>query len=94
MAVNTTNLASEFVEFLRPQTILGRIGGMTRTPFNVRITGQTSGATGYWVGQGQSKPLTRFNFNAQTLGWAKVAAAVVAIALSLLKAKQVTPPAT
>lgn len=75
--VNVQNLASEFVEFLRPQTILGRIQGLTRTPFNVRIAGQTSGATGYWVGQGQSKPLTRFNFNSQTLGWAKTAALIV-----------------
>ena len=45
-------------------------------PFNVRIAGQTSGATGYWVGQGQSKPLTRYAFNAQSLGYNKVAAII------------------
>lgn len=75
--VQPTNLATEFVEYLRPKTIIGKLTNVTRTPFNVRITGQTSGATGYWVGQGQAKPLTRFNFGAQTLGYAKGAAIVV-----------------
>jgi HK97 family phage major capsid protein/HK97 family phage prohead protease len=72
-------IVSEFIEFLRPLTILGKFGvgsipSLRRVPFNVRITGQTSGGTGYWVGQGHAKPLTRFDFNAITLYWAKVAA--------------------
>lgn len=71
--VQAQTLANEFVEFLRPQTLLGRIPGLRRVPFNVRITGQTSGATGYWVGQGQAKPLTRYGFGAQSLGYHKVA---------------------
>jgi HK97 family phage major capsid protein len=67
------------VDYLRPQTIVGKFGqgsvpSLHRVPFNVRITGQTSGGTGYWVGQGQPKPLTRFDFNAVNLGFAKVAA--------------------
>lgn len=74
--VNPTTLVSEFLEFLRPQTIIGRIPGLRRVPFNVRITGQSSGATGYWVGEGQSKPLTRYGFTATTLTWAKVAAII------------------
>ena len=75
--VDQTNLASEFVEFLRPQTIIGRIPGFRRVPFNVRITGQTSGGNGYWVGEGAPKPLTSFAFNAQTLLYTKVAAIAV-----------------
>lgn len=71
--VYAQNLVSEFTEFLRPQTIIGRIDGFTRVPFNVRITGQTSGGSGYWVGEGKAKPLTKFDFNAVTLTWAKVA---------------------
>lgn len=74
--VNPTTLVSEFLEWLRPQTIIGRIPGLRRVPFNIRITGQTSGATGYWVGEGQSKPLTRFGTTATTLTWAKVAAII------------------
>lgn len=74
--VQRTTLAGEFLEWLRPQTIIGRIPGLRRVPFNVRITGQSSGATGYWVGEGQAKPLTRYGFNATTLTWAKVAAII------------------
>lgn len=77
--VDYQNFTGDFVEFLRPQTIVGRFGtgnipSLRRIPFNVRITGQTSGGTGYWVGQGAPKPLTKFDFNATELAWAKVAA--------------------
>lgn len=71
-------LASEFIEFLRPQTIIGKFGtggipSLRRVPFNVRILGQTSGGEGYWVGQGAPKPLTSFQVAPTTLYWAKVA---------------------
>ena len=71
-------LASEFVEFLRPQTIIGKFGTggippLRAVPFNVRMGAQTSGGSGYWVGEGKPKPLTRFDFEQATLGWAKVA---------------------
>lgn len=80
--VDPTNLTSEFVEYLRPMTIIGKFGqgsipSLKRVPFNVRITGQTSGGEGYWVGQGAPKPLTSFAFNAQTLTYAKAAAIAV-----------------
>jgi HK97 family phage major capsid protein/HK97 family phage prohead protease len=80
--VYATNLASEFVEFLMPQTILGKFGtngipSLRRIPFNVRITGQTSGGTAAWVGQAKPKPLTKVNFTADSLTWAKVAAITV-----------------
>lgn len=77
--VYAQNLTSEFIEFLRPMTIVGKFGtgsipSLRRIPFNVRITGQSSGGTGYWVGQNVQKPLTKFDFSAVTLTWAKVAA--------------------
>lgn len=70
--------AGDFVEFLRPQTVLGRFGAngvpsLRRVPFNISIVGQTSGGAGYWVGEGKPKPLTKFDFNEVTLRWAKVA---------------------
>lgn len=76
--VDYQTFAGDFVEFLRPQTILGKFGvgnvpSLNRIPFNVRITGQTSGGAGYWVGEGAPKPLTKFDFNAVELRWAKVA---------------------
>lgn len=70
--------AGDFVEFLRPQTIIGRFGvgnipSLRRVPFNINIRAQTSGGSGYWVGQGAPKPLTKFDFANMYLGFAKVA---------------------
>lgn len=71
--------AADFVDFLRPQTIVGRFGqggipSLRRVPFNIRINGQTSGGSAGWVGEGKAKPLTKFDFDTVNLGWAKIAA--------------------
>jgi len=76
--VEYTNFTGDFINFLRPQTILGKFGqngipALRSIPFNVRIKGQTSGGAGYWVGEGAAKPLTKFDFNDVELRWAKVA---------------------
>jgi HK97 family phage major capsid protein len=76
------NYAGDFVEFLRPRTILGRFGSdgipsLRRIPFNVHIKGVTSGGTGYWVGEGAPKPVTSFGFNSVYHGWTKVAGIAV-----------------
>lgn len=70
--------AGDFIEFLRPQTVLGKFGtggipSLRRVPFNISVAGQTSGGAGYWVGEGAPKPLTKFDYNEVTLRWAKVA---------------------
>jgi len=70
-------LATEFVEFLRPLTILGRIPGMTQIPFNVNIAAQNSGSTAAWVGEGKAKPVTSFGFTSVNFRWAKIAAIMV-----------------
>lgn len=84
--VYAQNLAGEFIEFLRPMTILGKFGttvdgvaipSLRRVPFNVRMIGQTTGGAAYWVGQAKPKPLTKFDFAATSLAWAKVATIAV-----------------
>lgn len=77
--VDYQNFAGDFVEFLRPQTIVGQFGtgsipSLNRIPFNVRIGGQTTGGDAHWVGEGKPKPLTKFDFTATELRWAKIAA--------------------
>lgn len=77
--VEYQNFASDFVEFLRPRTIIGQFGqgsvpALNSVPFNVRIAGQTSGGNAYWVGEGAPKPLTKFDFTSTELRWNKVAA--------------------
>ncbi|RAY94564.1 phage major capsid protein [Enterobacter hormaechei subsp. steigerwaltii] len=74
--------ANDFVEFLRPQTIIGRFGqggipALRQVPFNIRIPAQTSGGSASWVGQGKAKPLTKFDFESITFSFAKVAAIAV-----------------
>lgn len=72
------NIFADFLEFLRPQTILGRFGangipGLNTIPFRVPVIAQTSGGQGYWVGEGKPKPLTKFDFSRTTLEPLKVA---------------------
>lgn len=76
--VEYNQFAGDFVEFLRPRTILGQFGqngvpALRSVPFNIHIRGQTSGGAGYWVGQGAPKPLTKMDFNDVYLGYSKVA---------------------
>lgn len=77
--VGDTNSAyADFVEFLRPQTILGKFGtdgipSLRRVPFRVPLVSQTAGGEGYWVGEGQAKPLTAFDFSRTTMEPLKVA---------------------
>jgi HK97 family phage major capsid protein len=75
--VSETNLASEFVELLRPATILGRITGIRNVPFNVRIPVQTGGSTVNWVGEAAPKPVSELVFDTITLGHDKIAGIVV-----------------
>lgn len=80
--VEYQDYAQDFVEFLRPQTIIGRFGqgnipSLRQVPFNVRIPAQTSGGSANWVGQGKAKPLTKFDFATITFGFSKVASIAV-----------------
>lgn len=71
------NLASEFIELLREATIIGRLQGFRRVPFNVTMPRQTSGSTVGWVGQAKPKPVGALAFDQVSLGMAKVAGIVV-----------------
>ncbi len=71
--VDPTNLASEFIEYLRPATIIGKLN-LRNVPFNIRVIEQTNGGNGFWVGEGRPKPLTAFGFAPILLAYTKVAA--------------------
>jgi HK97 family phage major capsid protein len=75
--VYNQSLIAEFMEYLRPQTILGKLPQMTRVPFNIRMAGQTSGSTAYWVGQGKPVPVSKLTTTDLTLGIAKAEGLVV-----------------
>ena len=71
------NVTSEFLELLRPATILGKIPNLRKVPFNVSVASQTAGGTYGWVGQGAPKPVTKLGFAAVTLGITKVAGIII-----------------
>ena len=71
--VNYQVMASEFIELLRAETILGRLSGYRSVPFNIKIPRQTAGATANWVGEGLSKPVSKLVFDQVTLPSAKIA---------------------
>ena len=71
-------IAADFAEFLRPMSIVGRFGtggipSLRRVPFRLPLVGQTSGGAGYWVGEENAKPLTKFDFSSTNLVPLKVA---------------------
>lgn len=68
----------DFLEFLRPQTILGQFGqggipALRNASFRIPMVEQTSGGSGYWVSETNPKPLTKFDFTRTTIEPTKVA---------------------
>lgn len=73
-----TSVYADFLEYQRPFTIVGKFGAgnvpsLRRVPFRVPLISQTSGGAGYWVAEGNAKPLTKFDFSRTTLEPTKVA---------------------
>lgn len=75
--VNYTDMASEFIELLYPMTIVGRMTGLRRVPFNIRMAKTASGTSVGWVGQGKPKPVSAMDLDTVSLTWAKIAGIVV-----------------
>lgn len=73
-----TSAIADFVEYLRPQTIIGKFGAngipaLKSVPFRVPLVTQTAKGAGYWVGESKPKPLTSWNYSRTTLTPLKVA---------------------
>lgn len=78
-----TSIFADFVDYLRPMTILGRFGqggipGLRRVPFRVPLITQTGKGSAYWVGEGKPKPVTQWTYGRTTLSPLKVATITVA----------------
>lgn len=74
------NIESEFIEYLRPKTVIGRVGALVpfrRVPFNFRTGSMTGGTTAYWVGQGSPVPVSKPTTSSDTLGITKLAGMTV-----------------
>ena len=71
--VTYNNLQEEFIELLRPLTVIERIPGLRRVPFNIKVPRETTATTAYWVGQGSPKPVSAGALDTVTLDFAKIA---------------------
>jgi HK97 family phage major capsid protein/HK97 family phage prohead protease len=66
-------MSSEFIELLRAATIVGRMPGLHRVPFRIKVPRQTAGASAGWVGEGAPKPLSKLAFDTVQIEAYKVA---------------------
>lgn len=88
-----TPMQNEFLEILRPATLLGKIPGLRNVPFNISVPIQTGGGTYAWVGEGAPKPVGNLQFATVTLGVAK-AAGIIVISEELAKVSNPSAEAT
>jgi HK97 family phage major capsid protein len=70
-------MVNEFLELLRPETLIDSVQGFRPVPFNVSVPAQTGGGTYSWVGQGNAKPVTSATFATVSVGFAKASGIIV-----------------
>jgi HK97 family phage major capsid protein/HK97 family phage prohead protease len=75
--VQIRNAENEFLELLRPATILGKIPNLRRVPFNTQVPVQTGGGTYGWVGQGAMKPVGKLALTTTAIQFSKAAGIIV-----------------
>jgi len=73
----TQNITGEFIGLLRNATVLGKIPGLKRVPFNVSFPIQTLGGIYGWTAQGAPKKVTKLGFGTDKLGMTKVTGIIV-----------------
>lgn len=82
-SVGTDNLAPptpasfDFAEFIRPQTIIGRLTGLRRVPSRVRLISAITGSAAFWSGERQPRPISSMAFAGETLAPLSVTAMLI-----------------
>src|SRR5690606_14954178 len=78
---------ADFVEFLRPMSLLGRISGRLRKlPFDTPVLIQSSGGSASWTKEGEAKPVTSWGYTRTKLTPLKVTAIAAATQETLMRA--------
>ena len=75
--VYAQHISAEFIEFLRPLTIIGQIPNLRRVPFNIRVGRHTNGGSAYWTGEAAPKGVTSTALDTVTLKHKKLATIAV-----------------
>jgi HK97 family phage major capsid protein/HK97 family phage prohead protease len=78
------NLTSEFIALLWAASVVNRIPGLTRVPFNVKVPREVTAAGASWVGEGKPKPVSAMAFDSVTLTFNKLAG-IVPITVELMR---------
>jgi hypothetical protein len=93
--VQYTDMERDFIELLRPTSIIGRMTQLHRIPFQSRLGRQLTGVSGSFVGEGLPKPVGKQTYDNVTLGFAKAAIIVVlsdeAVRFSLAERRHAGP---
>src|SRR5690606_20200726 len=76
LAASDSRYTGDFIDFLYAQTIFDQLP-LRQIPANVFIKGQDGTATGYWVGESKSIPVSKADFFDVELRAKKVAALAV-----------------
>lgn len=76
LAQADTRYTGDFVDYLYGATAYDKLP-LRVVPANIHIKGQDGAATGYWVGQSKSIPVSKADFSDVTLPFLKVAALAV-----------------
>lgn len=78
---------ADFVEYLRPRTLVGRISDrLRRLPFDTPVLIQASAGAAKWVKEGAAKPLTKWTYSRTKMPPLKVAAIAAATKETLMRA--------
>jgi hypothetical protein len=75
--LGSTFEAREFFDQVKAGTIVGRMSGLRRVPFNVRLL-RVGGTRGYWVSQSAPKPLSKPDMAGSSIEPLKVSAIIAA----------------
>lgn len=67
-----THLGSEFMALLRNKTVIDKIPGLRRVPFDCQVPAQTGGGTYKWVGEGGQKPVGMLAFTTKSVAHYKI----------------------
>jgi HK97 family phage major capsid protein/HK97 family phage prohead protease len=70
-------MVDQFIQLLRPRTIIGRIPNLRMVPFNIQMPATTTGTSVGWVGENAPKPVSNMAFTTVTMRWAKAAGIVI-----------------
>lgn len=78
------SIADEFLELVRPATIIGRLAGLRRVPFKISIPRETAAPVGYWVDEGLSTPISAGAFDSVQVD-ARKAASIIVVTKELIE---------